>query len=63
MVDLKFDRDPLRSRRGEIGHGDQLSFGNQAADVFRVTPPHLSHSQHPNSQLCHAQLCLRALAL
>jgi hypothetical protein len=63
MIDLKFAGDPLCSRGIDVGHSDEPSLGNQAADVFRVTPPHFSHSQHPNSQFCAAQLSLRTLAL
>jgi hypothetical protein len=38
---------------GDIGNGDQPGIGHIPAQVFRVTPAHLSYSNNSDSQLAH----------
>jgi hypothetical protein len=63
MIDLKFGCRPLCSYGIDVCHSDEPNFRNEAADVFRVTPPHFPYSEYPDPQFCDAQLGLRTLAL
>ena len=56
ILDLEFGGGLSCASGGNIGDSHQLRLGHQAAKILGVAPPHLSNSQHTNSQFPHRDL-------
>jgi hypothetical protein len=53
VLNLKLGCHLLGASAIDIGHGHQLGFGNQAAQILRVPLAHLPDSQNSYAQFAH----------
>jgi hypothetical protein len=55
MFDFELFGDLASSLVGNVSYGDEVCFGDEAAEVFCVTLAHLSNAKNADSQLSHSK--------